>query len=262
MSNRGRRRIYLLAFLSMLMLWRAAPLQAQSIDITTFEVATALYDQGNYNQAIQLYEQLVDSGYRDSRLFFNLGNAYYKQGEWGRAILNYRRGLQLAPRDADLRANLALARQQTEDRFQDEPSLLESITQVGNYMTLGEIGVLALLLWFAWSIVALLYRRPRKERQRTALQSSLIGISLLLVIVLLLFFNQLYQRQSRAEAVVVTSEVAVVNRPARNAERAFTLHTGAEIDVIDTRGRWVQLALPGDQLQGWVEDDAVEYVLP
>ena len=81
--------------------------------------ANRLYEDGQFAQAAQAYQQLADQGFADSALFFNLGNAYFKQGDYGRAILNYRRAEQLAPRDEDIAANLALARAQRVDQFEE-----------------------------------------------------------------------------------------------------------------------------------------------
>ena len=75
-------------------------------------IANQLYEAGQYAQAAQAYQQLVNQGYGDGALFYNLGNAHFKQGDYGRAILNYRRAQQLAPRDPDIETNLALARAQ------------------------------------------------------------------------------------------------------------------------------------------------------
>ena len=44
------------------------------------------YKEGKYDKAIESYEKLVNSGYADGVLFYNLGNAYEKMGETGKAI--------------------------------------------------------------------------------------------------------------------------------------------------------------------------------
>ena len=75
----------------------------------------ALYEDGRYEQAARSFQQLVDKGYGDPVLYYNLGNAYFKQGDIGRAILNYLRAERLAPRDDDIRTNLDFARSQTLD---------------------------------------------------------------------------------------------------------------------------------------------------
>jgi tetratricopeptide (TPR) repeat protein len=94
----------------------AAP---QQNGIDTMAMAHQLYESGQYAKAAEAYQQLVDQGYSDAALFYNLGNAYFKQGDIGRAILNYRRAERLHPRDPDTRANLELARSLAVDQIED-----------------------------------------------------------------------------------------------------------------------------------------------
>ena len=58
-------------------------------------------------------------------------------------------------------------------------------------------------------------------------------------------------------AVIVAQAVEVRSGPGEDYLAEFTLHTGAEIRVLERRGDWVRIALPGD-LQGWVPGEAME----
>ncbi|MEZ4519126.1 MAG: tetratricopeptide repeat protein [Chloroflexota bacterium] len=40
-------------------------------------------ESGHTTEAIEIYEQLIAAGARDSALYYNLGNAYYRQGRHG-----------------------------------------------------------------------------------------------------------------------------------------------------------------------------------
>ena len=64
-----------------------------------------LYAKGQYFYAINIYEQIVDSGYEASELYFNLGNAYYKVNNIPLAILNYERAKKINPWDKDIKHN-------------------------------------------------------------------------------------------------------------------------------------------------------------
>ena len=45
--------------------------------------ANAQYERGEYAAAAQQYEALIDRGYQDAALYYNLGNAYFKMEDWG-----------------------------------------------------------------------------------------------------------------------------------------------------------------------------------
>ncbi len=46
---------------------------------------------GKFEQAVSLYEQLLESGFINGQIYYNLGNAYYRLGMPGKSILYYRR---------------------------------------------------------------------------------------------------------------------------------------------------------------------------
>lgn len=247
--------VVILAFLSV------TQVDAQDLDVETFEVANALYENGAYVEAAQLYQQLVDNGFRDSRLQYNLANAYYRSADYGNAILYYRRVLLTNPRDGDVRHNLNLARERVIDQLnRSDLNFLEAATQLSNWITLTEMAFFSLLLWFAWAGTRLIYRHPRTERQRTASQSALFGLTILLIFSLLALGNRIYSERTRPPAVVVAEQTAVLESPALG-EAVFTLHSGAEVNITAQDGGWVQVTLPGGDLQGWVARSTIQPVI-
>ena len=105
------------------------------------------YERGEYTEAAQQYEALIDMGYSDAALYFNLGNTYLESEDLGRAILSYLRALVLSPRDPDILNNLDLARSQTVDQIEVERvSLIESFAYLGRRaLNPGELGLVSLL---------------------------------------------------------------------------------------------------------------------
>jgi len=80
--------------------------------------AGTAYEAGDYGRAVTLYEALLDLGWKNGTVYYNLGNAYLRGGELGRAIAAYRYGESFQPRDEDLQANLAFARNTAKDAIQ------------------------------------------------------------------------------------------------------------------------------------------------
>lgn len=247
--------------LLMLLLMPLRSVAAQSPELGTFDVGIQLYENGNYAEAEVLFQQLVDAGYVDGRLFHNLASAQHKQGNYGDAILNYRRTLEVAPRYRDTRANLEQARDRVVDQFnRSDISLFETVTQVSNWLTLTEIAVISLLLWLGWALAWLRYQRAKTERQRTAMQSALAGLSVLLLLFVLSGGFRFYRDGQRSAAVVIVDEVGVMEQAGGSGEPLFVLHDGAEVEAVDQRGQWVKLTLPGDALQGWVSAETIGFV--
>ena len=98
---------------------------------------------------------LIDLGYSDATLYFNLGNAYLESDDLGRAILSYLRALALTPRDTDVSTNLDLARSQTVDQIEVERvSLIESFAYLGRRaLNPGELGlVIPVAMGLKWPV--------------------------------------------------------------------------------------------------------------
>ena len=239
---------------------------AQSPDPTDLMAeANAQYERGEYPDAAQQYEALIASGYEDAALYYNLGNAYFKIGEleMGRAVLNYLRAEELSPRDADIRANLELARARTVDRVESGgESLFASVSNAARrWVTVGEMGVISLLLWVASAIAIGALVVWRALPRRTAVRNGAIAMSATTLISLLLLLSMLYSNPNDDSAVVLESTVDVMSGPGEQYETEFTLHSGAQVRLVDSRQGWVRIALPGgDDLQGWAPSNAVESV--
>ena len=254
-----RRACALIAALALAALPMAASAQGP-VDLEAMAATNALYEDGRYEQAARSFQQLVDKGYGDPVLYYNLGNAYFKQGDIGRAILNYLRAERLAPRDDDIRANLDFARSQTLDLLESgEAPFVRFVTGLLFRVTAGELGAVALTLWLLFAAcLLLLIVGPRSWLAWTRPAALVTAVLLLLGGGSLA--GRLYVDSTSREAVIVAEEVDVVSGPGNRYNPEFTLHAGAETGLVERRGVWARIALTGDSLQGWVPAASVEEV--
>jgi tetratricopeptide (TPR) repeat protein len=234
------------------------------IDTTALAVANQLYQAGHTAQAIQAYEQLVAQGARDSVLFYNLGNAYMQQGDLGRANLNYQRAARLDPRVAYIQDNLAYARAKVVDPLPDAPGgpldVLAKATE--RWLTLNEAALLALGLWFLFGGMLLAWRQLVPGRTRTGVAYAAIFALLLVAVTGLSLGSRIYAERTQPVGVVVADVLPVSSDPMPASGKAgpeaqFSLHDGDEIHVVEIRGDWARLSVPGNALGGWVPADSV-----
>ncbi len=242
--------------LTLLLLFLAACSAGAATSGSQMSEVNRLYEEGRYNEAATRYQALVDAGVQDGRLYYNLGNAYFKAGDLGRAILNYRRAQRLLPRDGDVAANLKLARAQTLDRIEveNEGGIVGLVRRLIGWNTLDEAAIATLVLWVilcGLAVGALLW-----QRRRHALLYLAGGVATLLLLGMLSIGIRLLDQHGQRPAVVVAAEVAVRSGPGDDYLTEFTLHAGAEVRVVERRGDWIRIALPGD-LQGWAPGTAV-----
>lgn len=224
--------------------------------------ANRAYEAGDYLGAAAGYEALVSYGLHNADVYYNLGNAYFKHGDLGRAILNYRRAYRLSPRDSDITTNLTIARAQTLDRLEasDETTLSNLIQLAEEWLTLREAAFLALFLWLLLSALAILAILLRRQRRWWAIGIGVVGF--LLIVGLSSIGNRYYTEHRYPPAVVVAPQVQVTSGPGGSDQYLveFDLHSGAEVQLLESRSDWRRITL-SDNLQGWVPADAVESVI-
>ncbi len=252
-------------FWVLLFLLFTLPALAQSQQLSPTEAMLAAnqrYEAGDFAGAVAAYTAIEAAGIQDSTLYYNLGNAYFKQGDLGRAILYYRRSHVLAPRDTDTSANLAVARAQTVDQIEAtaEGVLVNMVEVAEEWLTLGEAAILALALWLLISLLTL--AAILLPRWRRLAWSGIAILGVFLVIGLISMANRYYMQTTYPPAVIVASEVNVTSGPGGTGQYLleFTLHSGAEVRLLESRPGWERITLPGD-LQGWVPAETVEPVI-
>ena len=249
--------------LASLLLWSVSAVSAQeppAADLMT--EANDRHERGEFAEAVQVYEDLIVDGYEDTAIFYNLGNAYLESGDLGRAILNYLRAEELSPRDQNVRANLDLTRSMTLDRIEIErDSLVESVSYLGRrWVTPGELGAAGFLLWTvgALAISALLVWRAVPLRVALRIVAGVSSVAALLCFALLL--SMIYSNPYDSTGVVTVESVDALSGPGFQYAEEFTLHSGAQVRLVDRRQGWLEVALPGGELRGWMPAHTIEAV--
>jgi len=231
-------------------------------NIDAVETANKLSAGGNYEKAIEIYEQLVSQGVNDSVVYYNLGNAYYGFRDMGRAVTNYNRAAQLDPRDPDIKANLEMARGQIAEPFiENDPGffgILSGITDA--WLSVNETAIVTLALWFIAGLLILGLRSFRDQEIKTGIRYAFYVVIILLVVTGLSLASRIYIEESSPEGVVVVPTIAVSSEPDDGFTTDIELTSGAEVRLAETIGDWGRLAIPDDSLQSWIPLDTVEMV--
>ena len=79
------------------------------------------YKNGNYQLAIQEFEDILEQGCESPEIYYNLGNAFFRLDEIGEAIWAFEKCLSLRPAHEDALFNLSLANLKVVDRIDLPP---------------------------------------------------------------------------------------------------------------------------------------------
>jgi tetratricopeptide (TPR) repeat protein len=233
-----------------------------SVNPETISVANQLYETDRYQEAAQVYEQLLSQGVVNSSLFYNLGNAYLAQGDYGRAILNYQRAARLDPRDADIRANLAIARARSASEYSlESANPIQSFARFSSsWLTLNELGLATLVVWFSLGFLVFAYRQLQAGKSRTMLQYGIILAALFFVTTGLSLGSRLYVEQTTPEAVIVDEVVTLNSDPGDEFATELQLVSGTEVKLLGTQGSWAHLSGYNEAVEGWIPLRSIETV--
>jgi len=226
---------------------------ASAAEESVFAKANQAYSKARFQEAVEGYESLVQSGQWNANLFYDLGNAYYRLGNFGKAILNYERALALDPRHPEADANLRLAR--------DEARALELrkdwIERYASMATVKQYSIAAAIaFWSAVFIVTHLVLSHRRSAGRMALVALSIIVCAVSVFAIFTLENGTH---GNALAVVTVKEIEARLATADNAKSILLLPAGSEITILSERGDWIYAALPNDQ-RGWIPASSAERV--
>ncbi len=235
-------------------------LHAQSPE-QLFLQANELYQQNKAAEAKDLYERILNNGYVNGPLLYNLGNAYYKTGDIPRAILFYERARRWMPADDDLQHNLQLANLKVPDRIVPTPRLFiwdywDSFKDLFSLQSATWWAYGALVVMFAFG--AMLVVAGTYALRKTALYGA--GASILIFILFLTLFLAKAADDTRTdEAIVVAAIATIKNSPDAKSSDAFVLHGGVKVRITDRVNNWVKIRLTDGKV-GWLETVAIEVI--
>jgi len=224
-----------------------------------FDVANTYYKDGKYKEAIDVYQDLIDNDLISSELYYNLGNCYYKLNKVAPTIYNYEKALQLNPNNKDVLNNLIFAKRLTIDRIEELP---KSVFQNINESYLKKLhynswGILAVLFAFiAVGLFLLFYFSFQSGKKRLFFSLSILSI-LLLIVSLIVGFQQYKEELDTKEAIVFTEQITVQTEPTDNASEAFVLHEGTKVLVLDTVDEWNKIRLADGKI-GWLKTSNIK----
>ena len=226
-----------------------------------FEKGNVLYQKGQYEQAIQAYESVLDSRQQSADLYFNLGNCYYKLNKVAPSIYNYEKALVLAPEDVDITNNLKFAQKLTIDEVKEVPKvgfakLLHDFTGMYHYNTWAWISIVFGLMFLGFFIGY--YFSLAVVLKRIFFFGMFVWVLFLLVSVGAAIFEKNHFVTDRP-AIVFAEVIDVKSEPQKASPATFVLHEGTKVFVKEILGKWKKIELT-DGTEGWIESKAIREV--
>lgn len=223
--------------------------------------AEAAYQQEDYEKAVELYENILNSYGESSEIYYNLGNAYYKLGKTAPAVLNYERALLLDPGDGDIRFNLQMARQRTVDKIESVGHffLTEWLQVVRNKAAVDSwatVGVVCFILFLSCLILFFFSKWIYLKKI-----GFYAGLCLLILTIVANVFakNQQKELLNRKKAIVFTPTITVKSSPDASGTDLFILHEGTKVTIKSALGEWNEIEIEDGNV-GWIPSKELEII--
>lgn len=223
-----------------------------------FEEANSAYQSGNYQEAIDAYEQILSNGEASAELYFNLGNSHYKLNHVAPSIYFYEKALQLDPNDEDIKNNIEFARNMAIDDIEEveETGINQWVNGLISTFSFSTWAVLSIVFCVVFVILFLLYYFSfRPLFKRILFGGSMVAILLCILSVVFAFQQETYI-QDNQYAIIFDEEVGVRDEPNLRGDASFQLHEGTKAKVLEDYQEWYRIEL-ANGAQGWVNKDTM-----
>ena len=220
-----------------------------------------LYSDGNYEEAVQTWEELTESGYEAATIYYNLGNAYFKSNKIAPAILNYERAKILAPHNKDINYNLELARTYVVDRIDEltEVFYLRWYKNIVQRFSSNAWAIITIITFMIFLTLFSVYLYAKKYLSK----KIAFWLSVLLFLIWLCVFafsrsgNKLVTDHNKA--IVFSPSVTVLSSPDKSGTELFLIHEGTKVTVVDELNEWTEILLSSGT-KGWLHSSSIEKI--
>ncbi|MBP5334119.1 MAG: BatD family protein [Bacteroidales bacterium] len=234
----------------------------QSYPDSLWKAGVEAYTQGNFQQALEDWEDVRETGVTSTELLYNLGNAHFRNGEIAPAILWWERALKESPSDKDIAYNLEYARSLTQDRIDTVPEFFLKTWARNACNSLpsnawAALSLIFLAITLALALLVLLGSSSGKRR---------LGFFGAIVAFLVTFTAWGFAKwqdsnlKSQEYAIVMKPVSSVGSSPsADSAKDLFILHEGTKVRILDNVSGYTNIEL-ADGRQGWIQTKDIEVI--
>ncbi len=226
-----------------------------------FKMANELYRQQQYQQAAELYEQILALDLVSPEAFYNLANCYYKLDRNGAAILNYERALKIEPDHEDAQFNLKLANLRVADRIEPLPQMLlvrlfKEFLLRNSSDTWGYIALL--FIWLSLISGAAFLFLKKEGLKRIFFLTGAVFIFLSLSFLAFAFYQSGFEKSHRY-GIVMETNTYIKSAPDSKATDLFILREGVKAELLETSGEWQKIKLADGKI-GWIQKGHFEVI--
>jgi tetratricopeptide (TPR) repeat protein len=218
--------------------------------------ANKAYNDGNYQQAAELYLSVITLGYASPELYYNLGNAFFKADDIPSAILYYEKALKLSPKDEDINFNLSLATSRIIDKIDPVPEFFlkkwwRELITLTNPDGWARAGIISFIILLAFAAVFAITKSIILRKL-----SFWAGATILILTLIIFMLGSQSHRslQNEREGIVFSPTLTVKSSPSDNSVDLFVIHEGTKVQILDQIVEWSEVKIANGSV-GWIRNN-------
>lgn len=226
-----------------------------------FNDAVSAYQRGHFDSSAIALTQLVQSGFDDARVWYNLGNSHFKSGHIGASLIAYRRGMRLSPRDADLVANYRYARLFAADKIEPVGELFLSTwwrAAVDRFSVYEARWLAAIAFWLA-ALITVWRFWPLPTKSASVPLWLVVGIWTIWLLSTSVSATCYARDVATKDGFVIAAQTDVRGGPGSEYTLQFVAHDGLGGVVERTESGWYLVRFPNG-LKGWLQSSSFDII--
>lgn len=218
-------------------------------------------DRGQFEEAVQLLEELSDEYPRNFQVLNNLGYAYFMIDDLANSILNYERALKLYPRNQEVKEAIKMVRTRLPNQVTEIPDfvLLRMYRSLVSIMSSSSWAILQIAI-LAGTVIFLFYILFRKNGVRwTPAKSVILSILVLMVLLSGLFGYHKGQYEQSGWSAINMKFQSLYEAPDERSNPVTDIGPGNKLYILDSLGTWYKVQLT-DKDVGWLKIQTVDLI--
>lgn len=223
-----------------------------------FENANTAYNAGQFEKAVLIYKEILESGEHSAALFFNMANCYYRLNNVAESIFFFEKAKQLNPLDDDIKVNSTFAQNMAIDAVEVLPKSQITKFQEDLFGLFKQDGWAIFSVFLSWLLVVfcILYLRNKIPLLKRIFFVFTILIGLLLVSSVSILFIKSTNEAATTYGILFNEKIEVWTEPNSRAEGLFFIHEGTKVQMLDVLQEWQKIRIANGS-EGWIKGGKV-----